>query len=109
MGTINILARRRKDGIVEYGWSGSWHDKNIGQVLLDWYSNDAMVDYLFGLGQVANLNARCRRRVVSAAQGTVPVRPATHIGRQIRKARSFHGCLLSMRRIFTILTAAGIT
>ena len=57
MGTINILARRRKDGIVEYGWSGSWHDKNIGQVLVEWYRNDVMVDYLFGLGQVANLSA----------------------------------------------------
>lgn len=56
MVTINILARRRADGAVQYGWSGSWHDENIGQVLLDWYSNDAMVDYLFGLGQVANIS-----------------------------------------------------
>ena len=57
MGTINILARRRKDGVVEYGWCGSWHAKNVGQVLVEWYRNDAMVDYLFGLGQVANLCA----------------------------------------------------
>ena len=57
MGTINILARRRKDGVVEYGWCGSWHAKNVGQVLVEWYRNDAMVDYLFGLGQVANLSA----------------------------------------------------
>ena len=57
MGTINILARRRKDNVVEYGWCGSWHPKNVGQVLDEWYSNDAMVDYLFGLGQVANLSA----------------------------------------------------
>ena len=57
MGTINILARRRADGAVQYGWSGSWHAKNVGQVLDEWYRNDAMVDYLFGLGQVANLCA----------------------------------------------------
>lgn len=66
MVTINILARRRADGTVQYGWSGSWHDENIGQVLLEWYRNDAMVDYLFGLGQVANisfpLSETCKER-----------------------------------------------
>ena len=57
MGTINILARRRADGAVQYGWSGSWHPKNVGEVLIAWYRNDAMVDYLFSMGQVANLGS----------------------------------------------------
>ena len=57
MGTINVIARRRKDGVIEFGWHGNWiHYKNTGKVIYDWYRSGYMVDYLFSLGQVANLS-----------------------------------------------------
>lgn len=57
MGSVNVFARRRKDGTVEYGWNGNWGDYwYVGRALMDWYSSEYMVDYLFGLGQCANLN-----------------------------------------------------
>ena len=56
MGDISIIARRKKDGSVEYGWSGNGgYYSTMGPLLLDKYSDEAMVDYLFGLGQLAHL------------------------------------------------------
>ncbi len=54
MGDISIMARRLKDGHVQYGWSGnggyfSW----TGCRLLEWYQDPDDVEYLFGLGQTA--------------------------------------------------------
>ena len=52
MGDTSIIARRRADVQVEYGWSGNGgYFKMVGIRLLIWYSHPEMVDYLFGLGQ----------------------------------------------------------
>ena len=52
MADISIIARRLKNGNVEYGWSGNGgYYSSVGIRLLAWYDNPADVDYLFGLGQ----------------------------------------------------------
>ena len=56
MGDVSIIARRRRDGTVQYGWSGNGgYFINVGQTLILWYDDPFMVDYLFGLGQVSML------------------------------------------------------
>lgn len=58
MGDISIIARRLKDGHVQYGWSGNGgYFRNVGRKLLDWYDTPEMVEYLFELGQVSWLGA----------------------------------------------------
>lgn len=58
MGDISIIARRLRDGHVQYGWSGNGgYFRNVGRKLLDWYNTSEMVEYLFGLGQVSWLGA----------------------------------------------------
>lgn len=52
MADISIIARRLKNGNVEYGWSGNGgYYSSVGIRLLALYDNPADVDYLFGLGQ----------------------------------------------------------
>ena len=52
MGDVSIMARRLKDGHVQYGWSGNGgYFNNVGQRLLLWYQNPEDVEYLFKLGQ----------------------------------------------------------
>ena len=54
MADISIIARRLKNGNVEYGWSGNGgYYSSVGIRLLAWYDNPADVDYLFGLGQTS--------------------------------------------------------
>lgn len=52
MGNISIIARRLKDGHVQYGWSGNGGYFNIvGIRLVLWYKKPEDVEYLFELGQ----------------------------------------------------------
>lgn len=52
MGDISIMARRWKNGTVEYGWSGNGGCYSpTGARLLEWYDDPKLVEYLFGLGQ----------------------------------------------------------
>lgn len=54
MGDISVIARRLKDGHVQYGWSGNGgYYKGLGNRILCWYNEkDAdLIEYLFGLGQ----------------------------------------------------------
>lgn len=54
MGDISVMARRLKDGHVQYGWSGNGgYCKNTGFRLLAWYDDPEMIEYLFSLGQMA--------------------------------------------------------
>lgn len=54
MGDVSIMARRLKDGTVEYGWSGNCgYYSSTGTRLLAWYDDPDKVDYLFGLGQTS--------------------------------------------------------
>lgn len=56
MGDISIIARRLSDGHVQYGWSGNGgYFKARGQMLLDYYTDPEVVEYLFGLGQLRSL------------------------------------------------------
>ena len=56
MGDISVIARRLKDGHVQYGWSGNGgYCSNTGVRLLAWYNTPDQVEYLFGLGQVGGL------------------------------------------------------
>lgn len=57
MGDISIIARRLESGSrVQYGWSGNGgYYKMVGSRLLNWYNNPEKVEYLFDLGQLANL------------------------------------------------------
>ena len=56
MGDISVIARRRQDGSVQYGWSGNGgYFSTVGRRLLAWYNDPDMVEYLFGLGQMAEL------------------------------------------------------
>lgn len=53
MGDISIIARRLSENYVQYGWSGNGgYFSAVGARLLYWYDNPAIVDYLFGLGQL---------------------------------------------------------
>lgn len=57
MGNISVIARRRTDGTVQYGWSGNMgYFRNVGMELFHWYNSLNMVDYLFDLGQLSNLS-----------------------------------------------------
>ena len=54
MGDTSIIARRLKNGHVQYGWSGNGgYFKNIGNRLLWWYQSPKDVEYLFSLGATA--------------------------------------------------------
>ena len=58
MGDISIIARRLKDGHVQYGWSGNGgYYKTVGLAIEKWYTTPEMVEYLFGLGQLRLLVA----------------------------------------------------
>lgn len=54
MGDISVIARRLEGGKrVQYGWSGNGgYYRNVGGMLLCWYDDPQMVEYLFGLGQM---------------------------------------------------------
>lgn len=52
MGDTSILARRLKNGHVQFGWSGNGgYCRNTGVRLLLWYQEPEDVEYLFSLGQ----------------------------------------------------------
>ena len=54
MGDTSIIARRLKNGHVQYGWSGNGgYFKNVGNRLLWWYQSPKDVEYLFSLGETA--------------------------------------------------------
>ena len=54
MGDISIIARRLKDGHVQYGWSGNGgYFSMVGIRLLLWYQEPDDVEYLFELGQTS--------------------------------------------------------
>lgn len=58
MGDISVIARRLKDGHVQYDWSGNGdYCANTGLRLLAWYNDPVQVEYLFSLGQVGGLGA----------------------------------------------------
>ena len=59
MGDVSIIARRKKDGTIQFGWSGNWGSYgSVGETLNDWYDdNSYLVDRLFSLGQLSNLDA----------------------------------------------------
>ena len=59
MGDVSMIARRKKDGTVECGWSGNLGSySSVGETLIDWYNdNNYLVDHLFSLGQLSNLDA----------------------------------------------------
>lgn len=53
MGDVSIIARRLRDGHVQYGWSGNGgYCRIVGQRLLAWYDTPELVEYLFGLGEL---------------------------------------------------------
>ena len=59
MGDVSIIARRFKDGHVQYGWSGNGgYYKVVGVRLLLWYLEPEDVEYLFELGQTALIGKR---------------------------------------------------
>lgn len=63
MADISIIARRLKNGNVEYGWSGNGgYYSSVGIRLLAWYDNPADVDYLFGLGQTRLIGKKGSRK-----------------------------------------------
>lgn len=67
MGDVSVIARRKKDGTVQYGWSGNGgYYSNVGRMLQLWYADPMMVDYLFGLGQV-----QCLREPLSERSKTL--------------------------------------
>lgn len=52
MGTISVIARRLKDGHVQYGLGGNGgYYTTSGYRLFSWYKNSEDVEYLFSLGQ----------------------------------------------------------
>ncbi len=54
MGNISIIARRLSPKYVQYGWSGNGgYFRTAGARLLEWYDDSSLIDYLFGLGQLA--------------------------------------------------------
>lgn len=56
MGDISIIARRLKDGHVQYGYSGNGgYYRNVGFKLLNFYDKTDKVEYLFGLGQLSRI------------------------------------------------------
>lgn len=58
MGDISIIARRLKDGHVQYGWSGNGgYFRMVGTRLLEWYKETERVEYLFSLGQLRLIGA----------------------------------------------------
>ena len=53
MGDISVIARRRSDGMVEFGWGGNGgYFGTVGLRLLKWYNDPEMVNYLFGMGEM---------------------------------------------------------
>lgn len=56
MGDISIIARRRQDHTVQYGWSGNGgYFSEVGRRLLQHYNSPEMTEYLFGLGQMIHI------------------------------------------------------
>lgn len=56
MGDISIIARRLKDGHVQYGYSGNGgYYRNVGYKLINFYNTPDLVEYLFGLGQLRHI------------------------------------------------------
>lgn len=52
MGDTSAIARRLKDGTVEFGRSGDGgYFRNTGARLLKWYQGPEAVNYLFDLGR----------------------------------------------------------
>lgn len=51
MEQVSVIARRLKDGQVQYGWS-SGDKEEIGRRLLKHYRSPVRIEYLFGLGRV---------------------------------------------------------
>lgn len=59
MGDTSIIARRLRDGHVQYGFSGNGgYFKNVGFRLSLWYQEPHDVEYLFGLGQTKLIGQR---------------------------------------------------
>lgn len=59
MGDTSIIARRLRDGHVQYGFSGNGgYFKNVGFRLSLWYQEPDDVEYLFGLGQTKLIGQR---------------------------------------------------
>lgn len=57
MGSIGIIARRRKDGTVQYGYAGNGaYYSRMGNMLMQWYNEPRMAAYLFSLGQLSCLD-----------------------------------------------------
>ncbi|MBE6909223.1 MAG: hypothetical protein E7474_06590 [Ruminococcaceae bacterium] len=57
MGDTSIIARRLSDKYVQYGWSGNGgYYECVGACLLEDYQTPEMVEYLFALGQLHQLN-----------------------------------------------------
>ena len=57
MGDVSVIARRLRDGHVQYGWSGNGGTfPYVGLRLFAWYNEPDMVEYLFGLGQLRHLD-----------------------------------------------------
>ena len=55
---MSVIARRLKDGTVEFGRSGDGgYFRNTGARLLKWYQEPEAVNYLFGLGQTMQIGA----------------------------------------------------
>lgn len=56
MGDTSIIARRLSEQYVQYGWSGNGGIYfPTGELLLECYDDPHMVEYLFGLGQLARI------------------------------------------------------
>ncbi len=56
MASICVIARRLRDGHVQYGWGGgAGYFDFAGRRLLQWYDTPDKVEYLFSLGQVSRL------------------------------------------------------
>lgn len=58
MGDISVIARRLKDGTVQYGWSGNGgYFGNTGIRLLAWYNEkkEEIIENLFSLGQLSRI------------------------------------------------------
>ena len=59
MGDTSIIARRLRDGHVQYEFSGNGgYFKNVGFRLALWYQEPDDVEYLFGLGQTKLIGQR---------------------------------------------------
>ena len=66
MGDTSIIARRLRDGHVQYEFSGNGgYFKNVGFRLALWYQEPDDVEYLFGLGQTKLIGQEAAKKAVS--------------------------------------------